>query len=538
MKKVIFIVVMMMSCNFLFAQNKIKYPLSDTAFDYMIIEDITYTIFGENTPVSGVKVDVTKPEATISGFINFEKKTSILLGFNFKGGITDKNFSIYKGLNSFNTAYEFRPSIHFIPNFNSAKYIKDNPQKLLIDARMDLNDIQIKKLRDTLIIMTLIYNHHLAKFPNLIDSSIVLPSVLDTFQKQLLIAFIKKINKIDDTSLNQENLDSLISVVNKVKIENDSTSINKLNLEIVNTFIKNNNVYDDRLNINRSLNEIINVISQVNDNGGSLDVSTLNIEIVNEFQKYKKIDINKEKIKREVNIGNDIWTKKNLYWFTFSPFVRTEKLNLYYSQFENQDSSYFKQEYPFYYGVGGAFNIFSLYPKRIAHYVKVGIDFSHSNNIKTLSSFNYETRTSFYSNGNSVTEITESGIAYNSSEIKNDFLGQFSFEYYYLRLKSFFPGGYFSGNLNLSNLYKLDNVIGRENDNIKISTEAGIIFNVTNNEKEKNLVSFSMYVRFEDITDSKRTSQLTKITETDDKYWDRNLSFGLKVGVPISLPKK
>ena len=86
--------------------------LSNKAFDKLVIQDITYSIFGESTPVAGIEVDISKPEASLSGIIPLNKDKSLLLGLDFKGGITDKSFSLLKGYNTFNTAFEFKLSFY------------------------------------------------------------------------------------------------------------------------------------------------------------------------------------------------------------------------------------------------------------------------------------------------------------------------------------------------------------------------------------------------------------------------------------------
>lgn len=472
-----------------------KNLLSDEAFDKMIIQDITYAIFGENNPVSGIKLDISKPEATISGVFKI-KKPMILLGFDFKGGITDKNFSIFKGVSNFNTAFEFKPSIHFIPSCNSAKYI---PQKeTFVRAKRQLIEKFIKSQIDTFLVTTLIFNYHLEKFKSLIHNSDTLPnsSTITPNQKQILISLIRKFIKKDDPKLSMAN----------------------------------------------NLNVILSVLNQVPNINGDIDVDNYIEEIVEAYKKYKNLNLNKdeEKFNKEISNANESWTKKSFYWFTLSPFARTEKLNLYHTKFKDIDSSYFKQDYPFYYGISGSFNMLSLYPNKFANYLKIGINLSNSNNLTTLNSFNYETRTAFYSYGNSSTEKTKTGIAYNKSDVKSDFLGQLGAEYYLLPLKSFIPGLYLSTSLNVSSLYRLNNIVGRENDNLQISSEGGLVFNINSREKdkEKSILSLSMYVRFEDITDTKRTSKQDNKLESKDDYLKRNLSFGLKVGVPITLPQK
>jgi hypothetical protein len=70
-------------------------PLSEGVFDKMVVQDITYAIIGEATPVSGIKVDVSKPEAMISGA--FTPKWIDVISFDFKVGSVDKNATIFKG---------------------------------------------------------------------------------------------------------------------------------------------------------------------------------------------------------------------------------------------------------------------------------------------------------------------------------------------------------------------------------------------------------------------------------------------------------
>jgi hypothetical protein len=477
--------------------RKSKNLISDEAFDKMIVQDITYAIFGENNPVSGIKVDISKPEGTISGVFTIKNRPSLLFGFDFKGGVSDRNFSLFKGIDDFNSAFEFKPSLHFIPNWNSAFY-KSIPEEIITKGRIRQLDTLISIQLDTLLMATLIYNHHFANFSSLQDTSYTLPndSNVRDDQKQILIYLTRKFLKKDDEHLDMKNsLDTILQVLDKVTNYNGEINIDKYNNDIVSTYQKHK-------------------------------------------KKYAKKD--EEKIKNEISYASESWTKKNFFWFTISPFARAEKLNLYRTKYNDTDSLYFKPDYPFYYGLNASFNILSLYPNKIAHYFKIGLNLSHSNNITTLNSFNYETRTEFFSYGNSVTEKSKAGVAYNISELKSDFLGQIGAEYYLLPLKSFCPGLYVAANLNMSNLYRLDNVVGRNNDRTQISSEGGMVLNINSREKdkEKSILSLSLYVRFEDITDTRRTSTETNELEPKEDFYERNFSFGLKVGVPITLPEK
>ena len=72
-----------------------------------------------------------------------------------------------------------------------------------------------------------------------------------------------------------------------------------------------------------------------------------------------------------------------------------------------------------------------------------------------------------------------------------------------------------------------------------MGAEGGLVFNISGREKdkEKNLFSILFYVRHEDLTDKRRTSKITGILESKDDFLKRNLSLGIKVGIPINLPQ-
>lgn len=468
--------------------------LPTKAFDKMIIEDITYAIFGESTPVSGIKVDVSKPEATISGVFQPKKKPSLLFGFDFKGGITDKNFVILKGDNigNFNTVFELKPSLHIIPAWNSAKYY--TREKPILVHKNDLIEKETQKLVDSFYVVALIYNKHLTNFPDLLDDDDAIPQTLDAEQKKTLIHFIKKSLKDDALILNSSQTeDELLDVIQPAKVDDMD------------------NTYKDNIR--------------------------------NMYKKYKKLydkRLDDESKKQIANVSS-AWTQKKSWWFTVSPFGRTEKINEYHTKYEEVDSLYFKSNHHFYYGLNAMVNRYRIWPNKVALFWRLGIGLSHSNNLSTLSSFNYETITSFFGYGNSVTTKNKSGTAYNYDDIKAGFTKQLTAEIYILPIASyFFPGVYFSGSVNSSELYKLPKIVDRGDDKIQIPVEGGFIFNINSREKdkEKSILSISFYCRHEDLTDKRRITIADGIQETRDEFLKRNLSFGVKVGIPITLPQR
>ena len=479
-----------------------KYPqeklstnlLPGKAFDKMIIQDITYAIFGESSPVSGIKVDISKPEATISGIFQSKNHKDILIGLEFKGGITDKSFSIFKGLNDFNTAFEIKPSIHWIPAWNKAKYYTANKPVLLV--KNELATRRTKAVADSFYAIALLYNEHLTNFPNQLHKDPALPVALTTTQADIMIHFIKK-----------------ITITNSLFLVNTS-----------------------------SLATLLACMPQASAVGGQIDITTYYDELVELYSKYEKLykGREEEELTKQINNVSKAWSHKKYWWFTFSPFGRAEKITEYHTKFEGRDSLYFKPNYPFYYGVSAMLNRYHVWPKSVALFWRVGLTLARANNISSLSSFNYETRTPFFSSGSTATEKVKTGTAYNYDQVKSDFASQLTGEIYLLPLKTFIPGFYFSTSVNTSKLYTLPDMAGRDKDKIVIPMEGGLVFNINSREKdkEKNILSLSVYTKFEDVTDKIRTAIKDNKVETRDDFMKRNFSVGIKVGIPITLPQR
>jgi hypothetical protein len=481
------------------AQKKEKSELiPPSCFNKMIQQDITYAIFGEVNPVNGIKIDISKPEATITGFTTLKKSKGTILSFDFKGGVTDKNFSLIKGASSFNTAIELRPSIHFMSGKNFANY---NPQlKPLIIAKNQLLDTFYKIQADTFNIVGIIYNKHCNKLKKQIDKSIVINDEIKK-QTKILAYFIKKLVDQKKPITDSLPFDTLFKLIPEI----DTLS------------------------------------------NGQINTKTFNEKIFNTYLKYKKGNSNStnEKETKKISNASDAWTGKFYRWLTISPFGRTEKLNMYYTKYGEIDSSYFKQEYPFFYGLGIYFNGLAVYPNKLAHYLKFGVNLSHSSNLTCINALNYETRNPLYAYGSSVTEKTKSGTAYKVKDYQTDFMGQFSLEYYLIpTMKNLIPGLYIAPNFNYSSMYRLKDVSGREKDMYQISGEGGLVFSINSKEKgkEKNLLTIIFYTRFEDFTDKRRTANTPNSVNTKESkgdYENRNLSYGIKVGIPINLaPRK
>lgn len=174
--------------------KEIEGILDDEVFDRMIIQDINHAITGENAPVTGVKIDVSKPEGTVSGTFPLNEEGSLLFGFDLKGGVTDKSFTFLKGYSKLNTAFEFRPALHVMPSMSGGKYL---PSKAVIAiAKNELVMAQFSGMVDTFKVVRSIYNTHLINFPKLQDN-IPSPAPLTTQQIKILFAVVKDVLKAD-----------------------------------------------------------------------------------------------------------------------------------------------------------------------------------------------------------------------------------------------------------------------------------------------------------------------------------------------------
>ncbi|MNI01212.1 hypothetical protein D3C73_540460 [compost metagenome] len=477
----------------------------------MIIKEISYAITGEALPVSGLKVDVSKPEGVISGAFPV-KNMWIWRNFSFdiKGGVTDKNFNFLKGFKNISSAIEARPSFHLVPAWSSGKYgylPEATHNKLLVLANNSVVDQAYICLKDTLDVINLLKEYHTAPLKNIKSRS------------------------------QQASIDQYSTPID-LAILNDSGN-KKIAIHFVN---KISNGTEPPLADNATVDQIMKRLGQLEVDSNAIGTGYLS-NYKPDIYKYYKLyhGRNSHEVKNKLKIENalDIWTKKSYYWFTLSPFIRAEGINAYHNKYKDQDSLYFKSENSWYYGGTLLFNQYYLFPKRFAHLIRTSITLSHSNNLATLKPFNYETSTPLYQAGNSITQRTSSGSAYSFDQLKSGFLKSFSAEYYFLPLKTLIPGGYVSANVNNSKLYNLSDYVGRENDSWLIGAEGGLIFNINSREagKEKNIFSILTYIRHEDITDKRRTPIKTGVEESAEDYNKRNWSIGIKVGIPINLPQ-
>lgn len=466
----------------------------------MIVNDITYAIVGEQTPVSGIKVDISKPEATVSGVFRTKKDWVpwALFGFEFKGGITDRNFSFLKANGDFNTAFEVRPSFHVIPPWNGGKYgsCPDAGAKAaLVNASNDKAEAHRAAVRDSFYAVALIRRHHMVPLTDW-DDEVTLPATTSDAEKRILIYFI-------ETFQGKPGLG---------------------------------------LTTNNTLDQILAKMPALGTTSSVADMTKYNDKVFQAYEKYKKADKEADEALVNTMITNaaHIWTRKDYWWFTFTPYAKTEKVNQYYTKYEGKDSLHFKSDYQFYYGANLYINYYMVLPQKVATLVRFGASAMYSNNLTTLSAFNYETRTPFFVQGQATTEETKAGSAYKNNELKNAWVGQTSLECYLLPLNTLVPGLYLSSGLNVSNLYKLSKITGRDEDMTQVSFEGGAVFNVNSREKdkEKSIFSLLFYIRHEDLTDTRRTAITTGIEETRDEFRKRNMSIGVRVGIPINLPHR
>jgi hypothetical protein len=489
-------------------------PLPAKAFDLMIVQDITYAISGEATPTTGIKVDITKPEGTISGSFGPKKHWVpwSLFTFELKGGVTDRSFNLFKGFSSANSAYEIRPSFHFTRG-NSSKY-GHNPEatrkKLVVYAKNEQVNLHSQILADSFAVISRIREIHLMQIDQLqntpkpgqpmaqaVPYQTVVPD--DKKHRRIAIHFLKRILKKDNLNVDE----------------------------------------------NTKIDDIFKELSVATlDSSGNLNafVATYNDQVSIIYRKYEGLQKNCELTDLNKMIANssEIWTQKTYQWWTVSPFIRTEKVNEFFAKYQNKDSSYFKSDYRFFFGFNGYYNRYIVVPKKVAQLFRLGLAISRSNNLTSLSSYNYEVRDPFFTYGKSVTEKTKTGTAYNHSDIQQGWLKQLTAEYYLLPLKSLIPGLYISSNINQSKLYNLINFKDRQNDQWQIGVEGGLVFNINSREKdkEKSVLSILAYIRHEDVTDSQRTSLKTNLTESSTDFKKRNISVGLRVGIPITLPQR
>lgn len=473
--------------------------LEPEAFNRMIIQDITHAIVGENTPVTGIKIDFSKPEGTISGMFPVKSKKIPwdIFSFELKGGASDKNFSLLKGIENANSAFEVKPSFHFFTTLNSAKYGEpplNIPSKALLVARNELANAERTRILDTIYTVTLLYNHHL--------------------------------KALGEVKSSPPGFDGPIS-------EHASIAA-KLMPKIINN-------PDLKITSGLTWDQTLTYLPQARVNGNNqIDSSTFFDVILTLFKKYEKRmkNLDEETLDKKILNASSIWTRKKYFWVTISPIVKTDKSNEYHTKFEQRDSLYFKPVYHWSYGGSINMNRYWVTPSKLAVLLRGTASLIRTNNLSNLSTFNYESRSAFFQDGITSTEKSKTGSAYNQSDVNEGFESKLSAELYILPLTSFVPGLYMSSSVAKSSLFNLATVVGRSDDDFKAGLESGLVFNINNKDKDKTLLSIITYFRYEDLTDNIRTSTKTGKAETKGEFQDRNMSVGVKVGVPITLPKR
>jgi len=182
-----------------------------------------------------------------------------------------------------------------------------------------------------------------------------------------------------------------------------------------------------------------------------------------------------------------------------------------------------------------SYSNYHLNKSRNARYFVVGAALNYSNNVEGLTPVFYENRKSL----DSTSQIFEinSGSAFKSTNFKETLVYELFGEYYKFNLKNL-PGYFVSTRLKLGKINNLNMISDRQDDGVSVRVECGIIYNVENKEKKNGpLFAITLFTRFEDITDGRRTSIASAEIESNEDFLKRNLGFGLRVGIPINLPK-
>lgn len=463
-----------------------KKRLIDTrSFNRMVLNDVSYTIFGENTPVSGAELDISKLEGKIN--FTFPSQSSLMWSASLKAGGTDNNFKVFTGSKP-NTAVEAGLNVFYVPRLNKAWFYKRHIE--IAKTRNDKFDTMLQQQKDSFYCYAYVFNLHVGP-------------------------------------------DSDLQYVDKIECKN---SLNKGMLkEIVRTIFKNDSV----MNVNHidSIFKFIPLFDSEDKTNKPLNVDLVDkfLELEKRYTRKKRFDlIEAEMMDAKIANVSDFWTKKKNFWVSASPIFGIGKVNLYHQE---KDTNYILTEY--YPNLGGTLgaNLMYTYPQKRVFYVRASYSINYTSNLNSLNDFTYSQITPLYTQGNSSVSKEKTGTAYDADEFKQITINSISGEFYYLPLKSFRPGFYAVAAIQHSNSFGLKNVHNRQNDKFRLSGEIGVVVNVNDKKKEKSVVSLSPYVRFVDLRDRPRQDATTLKIEPRSDFFDRNLVLGFRIGVPINITK-
>ncbi|PZR28671.1 MAG: hypothetical protein DI535_05920 [Citrobacter freundii] len=478
-------------------------PLSYYAFQKMMRQHYNFTILGTQTPVSGFKVETSKPTLTLKGNIyssgksNNVKKKALIINLELTGGVTNDIQQILSGqqLNGY-----FKASLGFNVLFdkgNDASYILDNDfEKMMIRKKVCAywEDVQIRM--DTLLVLTGL--EHILNAPI---------KTLDATLDHIVILAGQ-----DEYSL--KNYSRPAAWYRPFPYANIKSYYKTLLIDMIKKYGANATMAENAM--------FADFIAKL---GSQTDNNLKSGKLVADFKRCA--DLKNEKNYKygliddfEIESYKSVWTSKVITWLNVSATGLNSSFKLYDASLNTLlDSNSFLP------GVNASYNYFKKYTSANKYiYFRVGLGVKRVNSLTDLAKFDYKKETVINVTPAETLKTEKSGTAYQGA-LEHGFGLEIPVEFYWAPwAHEAIPGLYGKVQYSYGEPWINKN---------KVSLDLGMIWNVNNTEKDsKNVLTIVPYLSWSNLVKEYKDEGKTKQKKVSELF-----SIGLKFGIPVNLGK-
>jgi hypothetical protein len=460
-------------------------PLSSAAFGKMMRQHYSFTIVGNNTPATGVKIETSKPSITLKGNIYNSRYKKLIVNLELTGGLNEGNMNIFSN-RKLDGYLKGSVGVNYHLKYNSAKYFIDKPSKALLLKAIWQNRESVASQLDTLIVLKNIIRNVLAKDITLDDivAAIVIERnnpdyTMDSYKdrqpvakpsiKKLIVGILRKYYPKADASWPDQKLYSEFRAC-----------MDTLQCEYVNV----KKLVDDQ-----------NILDKLLEEENYLDEKQWSYEI----EAFKSV-----------------WGSKRITWVNATLTGTNDNFKIY-------DAAVLKDTFSFLPGFNISFNFLRKWKEsyRFAYW-RLGAAIQRTNSIVDLPKMDYKKEETIEVTATEKLMKEKTGTAY-IGELAHSECYSFYFEGYMQPWSSeYIPGLY--GKIE----YKHADVWLNMN---KVALDLGIIWNITNGDKEaRNILSVIPYASWSNIA-----KEYKKADKLEYKKRSELFSIGVKFGVPINL---
>lgn len=456
--------------------NTIK-PLSNKAFDRYLTNHYSYTILGDASPSTGVKVGTSTPSISLKAPLFKDRSNSFISTLELQAGTDTKLFEVFSE-NKISSTFKATLGLNFLLPANWANF-KSKNQYILCNLRENGN----KKYADLL-------------------SEANKTAVLEALMDQMVMdspdeGTLRKI--LNNTKIPDSDIKSAIQELAKaLTIPTDGIDPYTLISQIANSW----KAYSNKLTEKEAFLKTYN--TRVSFNRKMID-SLYNFEI----QQVEKL-----------------YTKRFVWWINASPYVSNTNFKQY-----NVSAITLVDNSSFLYGIKASLNAFWKFtePHKFA-YLVLSVIPQKLNSLDELTKYSYKKSTEIKfldpakPNDKETISKEEPGTAYEGI-FRSGYGTEILAEAYLVPWNQSYIPGFFAKASYSSSEHRLNKE--------RTAVYLGLVWNITNSDKTvKNLVSILPYAGWSNLSTQYKDESKSKIVPLHDLF-----TAGIQIGIPINIKK-